>query len=169
MFKKITAFVLQEVKVEEAPRDLWVKQVVSCQKFWFLENVVNLHKTLPAQAPSTQPKGEVVSSTLFLSFFSLQSLPFPSSLLPLPSSLLPSPSPSPSLIYYCLALQLTFTIEAVEILLEGESTSNSHAFPVLALNTSAVVQLFEWTGQVRLMLKLLSFYFCLSLSFLLLL
>ena len=29
---------LQEVKVEEAPRDLWVKQLIFTKKYWFLES-----------------------------------------------------------------------------------------------------------------------------------
>ncbi len=45
-------------------------------------------------------------------------------------------------------LQLTLTVESVKIILESEATSTTPSFPVLALNCSAVVQIFEWTGEV---------------------
>jgi hypothetical protein len=58
-----------------------------------------------------------------------------------------SPPPPP----FFTLIQLTLNVESVEIILEDEGTSKSSARPVLALNSTAVFQLFEWTGQVRIM------------------
>ena len=41
-------------------------------------------------------------------------------------------------------------MESVEIILESESTHRSKGHPVLAVNSNAVVQVFEWTGEVDL-------------------
>lgn len=41
-------------------------------------------------------------------------------------------------------------MESVEIILESESTHRSKGHPVLSVNSNAVVQVFEWTGEVCL-------------------
>ncbi len=46
------------------------------------------------------------------------------------------------------SVQMTVSVQSVEVYLESESVDNSPGHPVLALTVSAVLQLFEWTGEV---------------------
>ena len=50
---------------------------------------------------------------------------------------------------HLLPSQLTLNVESVEIILEDDATSKSPARPVVALNATAIFQVFEWTGQVN--------------------
>ncbi len=47
---------------------------------------------------------------------------------------------------------MTVNIESIEIILESESTSRSSGIPVLALNAMSVIQMFEWTGDVSIVI-----------------
>ena len=48
--------------------------------------------------------------------------------------------------------QMTVTIESVEIYLESEGADVTPGHPVLTLTITAALQLFEWTGNVSLVL-----------------
>ena len=45
-------------------------------------------------------------------------------------------------------MQLSLGVESVEVILESEGSVRTRGYPVLACNVSAIVQLFEWTGDV---------------------
>ena len=47
---------------------------------------------------------------------------------------------------------MTVNIESIEIILESESTSRSPGIPVLTLNAMSVIQMFEWTGDVSIII-----------------
>ena len=49
-------------------------------------------------------------------------------------------------------MQLSLSVESVEVILESEGSVRTRGYPVLACNVSAIVQLFEWTGDVSLVM-----------------
>lgn len=43
---------------------------------------------------------------------------------------------------------MTLTFEGFELMLETEATDKVQGVPILCINAKAVIQVFEWTGEV---------------------
>ena len=59
-------------------------------------------------------------------------------------------------VYVCIyvCMQLSLGVECVEVILESEGTQRSRGYPVLACNVTALVQVYEWTGDVSIIICL---------------
>ena len=53
-----------------------------------------------------------------------------------------------------MCMQLSLGVESVEVILESEGSQRSRGYPVLACNVTALVQVFEWTGDVSIIICL---------------